>query len=89
MVTWWQLTTSAGHLACKEMHINEDQVSLKLVGSVADIFPFYSIVVSLTVSWNNYFGESDVGKVLGYEKGTNIFLFPIVHDIILIDFYIN
>ena len=33
--------------------------------------------------------ESDFfGKLLGYEKGINIFLFPTFHDIILIDFSI-
>jgi hypothetical protein len=29
--------------------------------------------------------EGKMGGMLGYEKGINIFLFPIVHDIILID----
>ena len=29
--------------------------------------------------------EGKLGGMLGYEKGTNIFLFPTVHDMILID----
>jgi hypothetical protein len=29
--------------------------------------------------------EGKLGGMLGYEKGTNIFLFPTVYDMILID----
>jgi hypothetical protein len=29
--------------------------------------------------------EGKLGGMLGYEKGINIFLFPIVHDMILIN----